>query len=76
MAQKASESRVCLRTKCVPHTHKLTNVAQAEAAEEGKARARERKRKPKKKKRGAEYWLEDAQAGQPEAQYGYPPNTL
>ena len=51
-------------------------MAQAEAAEEGNARARERKRKPKKNKRGAEYWLEDAQGGQPEAQYGSPPTTL
>jgi hypothetical protein len=48
-------------------------MAQAEAAAEGKARARERQRKPKKKKRGAEYWLEDAQAGQAQAQYVNPP---
>ena len=49
---------------------------QAQAAEEGKLRARQEKSKTKKKKkRGAEYWLEDAQAGLASAQYAPLPTS-
>ena len=56
------------------YTHFLTRETlslthTAEAADEVKRRRREANKKTKKKKRGAEYWLEEAEGGDVNAQY-------